>query len=222
MEHKLTTVQQNVKNFEKLLPKIKDYKKKIHSNFHNASEKYRSAKAHQLESWFNKMMKKYGLKSHGHVKHATKGKKHHVIHLKLKGHNHTMHKVHAKEVKSKLSLKKAKKSLNKAKHKLIKFKVHKKKSHKKHHIKISKKGKHAKKGHHAKEGHHAKKGHHLKIGHHLKKGHHLKIGHHVKKVHHVKKGHHVKKVHVKKVHAKKVHHVKKGKHARRDAQISRN
>jgi len=86
MENKLTTVQKNVKNFEKLLPKIKDYKKTIHANFHKASEKYRSAKAKQLESWFNKMMKKYGLKSHGHV-HAAKGKKHHVISLKL--HKHT-------------------------------------------------------------------------------------------------------------------------------------
>jgi len=60
MENKLTTVQENVKNFEKLLPKIKGYKKTIHDNFHKASETYRSAKAKQLGSWFNKMMKKYG------------------------------------------------------------------------------------------------------------------------------------------------------------------
>merc|ERR1712072_1322734 len=64
MEHKLKTVQANVKNFDKLLPKITQYKKKINANFHKASEGYRTAKSKQLDNWFYNMMKKYGLKAH--------------------------------------------------------------------------------------------------------------------------------------------------------------
>merc|ERR1712196_45651 len=71
-------------NFDKLLPKINKYKKKIHANFHKASEAYRTAKAKQLDNWFYNMMKKYGLKSH---KPGTpvKGKKKGSLKLKGKG-----------------------------------------------------------------------------------------------------------------------------------------
>jgi len=126
MENKLKTVQANVKNFEALLPRISAYKKKIHANFHKASTFYRNAKARQLERWFNRMMKKYGLKSHIPRSHS---KGHHKHGFKLKIHHHKKHKLpkkkapkaHKKGAHKKVAgkgLKGAKKSLKKVNAKL--------------------------------------------------------------------------------------------------------
>merc|ERR1711976_861372 len=73
---------------------------------------YRNAKARQLERWFNRMMKKYGLKRHIPRSHS---KGHHKHGFKLKIHHHK--KGAHKKVAGK-GLKGAKKSLKKVNAKL--------------------------------------------------------------------------------------------------------
>lgn len=139
MEHKLKTVQANVKNFDKLLPKITAYKKRIHANFHKASELYRNNKAKQLQKWFYMMMKKYGLKAHMPSTPA-KGHKH-GFHLKIHGKKH--HKLPKKKAPKAHKKKAHKKGLGGAKKALkktnAKLAALRKKGHNDLHIKKAKK-----------------------------------------------------------------------------------